>query len=45
MDSLAILAVIGFGGWWLYKYGKQEGSRKGFSAGRARVRRQRHRRR
>jgi hypothetical protein len=41
MDSLAILAAIAFGGWWLYKSGKRDGSRKGFGAGRARGRRQR----
>ncbi len=47
MDILVILAAIGFGGWWLYKSGKRDGSRKGFGAGRrARGRRHsRHRRR
>jgi len=45
MEILAILVAIAFGGWWLYKSGKREGSRKGFGAGRARTRRQRHRRR
>ena len=35
MENLVILAVIGCGGWWLFKAGKKEGSRKGFGAGRA----------
>ena len=34
MEILAILVVIGVGGWWLYNFGKREGSRKGFGAGR-----------
>jgi hypothetical protein len=34
MEYLMILAAISFGGWWLYKSGKRDGSRKGFGAGR-----------
>jgi hypothetical protein len=49
MEYLMILAAISFGGWWLYKSGKRDGSRKGFGAGRASARsrrsRNRHRRR
>ena len=41
MENLVILAAIGFGGWWLYKSGKRDGSRKGFGAGLARTRRSR----
>lgn len=44
MENLVILAAIGFGGWWLYKSGKRDGSRKAFGAGR-RAGRQRHLRR
>ena len=44
MESVAILAALGMGGWWLYKSGKREGSRKGFRAGRSRGRRRRTRR-
>ncbi len=45
MENLVILAVIAFGGWWLYKFGKRDGSKKGFHAGRARTRTRRHRHR
>lgn len=45
MDNLVILAAIAFGGWWLYKFGKRDGSQKGFHAGRVRTRTRRHRRR
>jgi hypothetical protein len=44
MDTLVILAAIGFGGWWLYRSGKRYGSRKGFAAGRRAHRRRKRRR-
>ncbi len=41
MEDIVILAVLALGGWWLYKQGKQIGSRQGYNVGRSRGRRRR----
>ena len=39
MEGLIVLGLLAFGGWCLYRSGKREGSRKGYSVGRDRARR------
>ena len=39
MEGLIVLGMLAFVGYWLYRAGKREGSRKGFGVGRNRARR------
>ena len=42
MEPLILIAIVVGIGWWLYKSGKQTGSRKGYNVGRAHGRRRRY---
>jgi len=39
VEGLIVLGVLAFAGYWLYRVGKREGSRKRFWVGRRRARR------
>jgi hypothetical protein len=41
METLILLGILAYGGWWLYRAGKRIGSVKGFHVGRSRRRRRR----
>ena len=43
MEYIVVVLLLALAGWWLYRAGKRRGSRQGYSAGRARRRRNRHR--
>lgn len=39
MENLATIAILALAAWWLFRYGKQTGSRQAYHAGRHHSRR------